>query len=132
MNIHIDAKNITDVVSIGLRTEISTIFLTVNNLLEIADASVVYKYINKFVFFSTFFYYRIYNYLYHLMFDKNIHTLIFAYSKNNFYFWELYISIYGLFVLNLYWSTIIFKKILYKNVYNYIHNHIKLGEKHTE
>jgi hypothetical protein len=127
MNNHDDIENRKEIVSVILRTEISTIFLTLNNLLENISNKEIKKIteiknINKIVFVSTFLYYRIYNYSYYLILDKNIHKTFFIYSRNNFEYFEIYFGLYGLFILNLYWCCLIFKKIMCKNIY------IKTGE----
>jgi len=36
---------------------------------------------------------------------------IYGYSKNNFEYLEIYLCIYGLFILNLYWLSLIFNKL---------------------
>lgn len=92
-------------ISIILKTEISTIFLTTNNLLKCKTNYL--KNINKILFVLTFMYYRIYNYLYYLILNKNSNYILFIYSKNNFEICKVYISIYGLFILNLYWYYLI-------------------------
>ena len=66
LNIHSDIEIINDLLHVALSTEISTIFLTLNNLLE----NIYIKKINKIAFISTFFYYRIYNYSYYLIFNN--------------------------------------------------------------
>lgn len=101
-----------NVLSVGLKTEISSIFLILNNYLENN-----YKIINHVAFVSTFFYYRIYNYSL-LLFDK-YGLLMFNDSKNKFYYYEIQIGIHGLYIVNLYWSSIILKT-LYKKVINAI------------
>jgi hypothetical protein len=103
-----------------LTTEISTIFLTTNNLLEFAGNMVIAKNINKILFVSSFFYYRIYNYTYYLILDNNIHKTFYYYSKNNFEFCEIYGGVYGLFFLNSYWFGIILKKTIFNKTYNKI------------
>jgi hypothetical protein len=122
MNNHSHIENRIEIVSVILSTEISTIFLTTNNLLDVVCNMNVLKNINKIVFLSTFVYYRIYNYSYYLILDKNIHNTFLIYSRNNFEYCEIYIGLYGLFILNLYWSCLILKKTICKNIY------IKTGE----
>ena len=112
MNNHSDIENRKEIVSVILTTETSTIFLTLNNLLENASSLVNVKKINKIAFVSSFVYYRIYNYSYYLILDKNIHNTFLIYSRNNFEYCEIYFGIYGLFILNLYWGTLIFKKCI--------------------
>ena len=122
MNTHPDITHRNEIVSAILSTEISTIFLTLNNLLENSFCTVNVKTINKIAFVSTFIYYRIYNYSSCLLLNANVHNAFFIYSKNNFDYYEMYIGLYSLFILNLYWSSLIFKKIIFKN------NYIKSGE----
>ena len=107
---HHDFEIKKQIVCIVLNTEISTIFLTTHNLINSASNIVVFKNINKLFFITTFVYYRIYNYSY-LLLDQNIHTTLYNYSRNNFEYCEIYASLYGLFLLNLYWSYLIFKKM---------------------
>jgi len=121
MNNHSDIENRSEIVSVILSTEISTIFLTTNNLLENAENMVIVKNINKLLFISTFFYYRIYNYTY-LILDNNIHKIFYYYSKNNLEFCEIYGGIYGLFFLNLYWCGMIFNKAINKAIINIAYN----------
>jgi len=118
MNNHNDIENRNEIVSVILSTEISTIFLTTNNLLEILGNVVIAKNINNLLFVSSFIYYRIYNYTYYLVLDNNIHKIFYYYSKNKFEFCEIYVGIYGLFILNLYWCGIILKKAIFNRVYN--------------
>lgn len=118
MNNHADIENRTEIVSVILSTEISTIFLTTNNLLENAENMVIVKNINKWLFISTFVYYRIYNYTYYLILDNNVHKIFYNYSKNNFEFCEIYGGIYCLFILNLYWCGMIFNKAIINIAYN--------------
>jgi len=111
---HINNNEYTNaLISIMLKTEISTIFLTTNNLLNCRTN--YFKNINKILFVLTFMYYRIYNYAYYLILNKNTYTIFFIYSKNKFEFCKVYISIYGLFMLNLYWFYLILKKTLFQN-----------------
>jgi len=112
MNNHNDIENIIEIISTILSVKISTIFLALNYLLENTSA-VNLKKINNVAFVSTFLYYRIYNYSYYLIFNKNIHNTILIYSRNNFEYFEIYFGLFGLFFLNLYWFCIIIKKILY-------------------
>jgi len=99
-----------NLVTIVLKTEISTIFLITKNLLDTSN-NIIFKNINNIAFIITFFYYRIYNYGYYLILNKHINTIIHNYSKNNFEYLEIYLCIYGLFILNLYWLSLIFNKL---------------------
>lgn len=115
MNIHDDFKYKNEIVSTLLSSEISTIFLTTNNLLDNYGNMGVFKHINQLCFVSTFFYYRIYNYS--IFFDKNIYNTFSIYSKNNFEFYKIYCVIYLFYILNLYWFSIIIYRVGEK-VYN--------------
>lgn len=110
-----------NIISIILSTEISTIFLITNSLLSndyiIKDYLKINTYfiniiknMNNILFISTFLYYRVYNYYFNLIIDKDTNISFFRYTKNVYRFYEIYISIYGLFLLNLYWTTLIFIK----------------------
>ena len=100
MHHHSSIENGEKIAIVLLKTEISTIFLTTNNLLE--NTTSMFKNINRLFFISTFVYYRIYNYSY-LILNKNLHSLFLIHSKP-FYIYEIYIGIYGMFLLNLYWT----------------------------
>jgi hypothetical protein len=110
MNNH-DSEYKKDIVFVVLSTEISTIFLITHNLLDNACNIVVLKNINKLFFISSFVYYRIYNYSY-LLLDNNIYNTLYIHSKNNFEYYEIFASLYGLFFLNLYWTCLILKKCI--------------------
>ena len=107
MNNHSDIKSRKEIVSQLLRAEISTIFLIMNNLLE-NTGNIILKNINRAVFVCSFIYFRVYNYSY-LILDKNMNNEFLNYSKNNVEYCQIYIGLYGLFILNLYWSYVIFK-----------------------
>ncbi len=107
INQHRDIKPLTDEVSSILSTEISTIFLVLNNYIHNSTLNNV----NKLAFVITFYYYRIYNYSY-LLLDKNVNSALYIYSRNNFEYFEIYTALYGLFLLNIYWGTLILKKII--------------------
>jgi len=110
MNNH-NSENRDEIISVILSTEISTIFLTANSLLDNTCNMILLKNINRFIFVSTFFYFRIYNYAYYIILDKNSHSTFLIQSKNIFELFEIYITVHGLFILNLYWFYLIIKKI---------------------
>ena len=116
MNINDNNTYINQLVSTILRTEISTVFLITNNLLNsvgIISDMIVFKNINQFFFVTTFFYYRVYNYSY-LILDKNIYNSLSIYSRNDFEFYKMYGSICSFYILNLYWFIIICYRIRVK------------------
>jgi hypothetical protein len=107
MNTHeFDDKH--NMVSILLHTEISTIFLIIHNLYTSIN---LINYINKMLFVSTFFYYRIYQY-YYLLFNPRFNITLYIHSTT-FELCEIYIGMYGLFLLNVYWYYKIINKILH-------------------
>ena len=81
------------------------------------------------MFIYTFLYYRIYNYYYNLIIDKSTNIVFLKYSRNNYEFYEIYISIYGLFILNIYWSILIFIKFSSLLDYSKLFKSIKSGYK---
>lgn len=118
MNSHSEIENREKIVSVILSTEISTIFLIMNNLLNRNSIENYDKYnkiivttVNRLFFISTFMYYRVYSYYVSLIANKEIHNTLFIYSKSKFQLFEIYLGIYGLFILNLYWTIFIFIKL---------------------
>jgi hypothetical protein len=114
-NVNLEIAN--ELISVILSTEISSIFLNLNKFLETDSYGVNVKKINNVAFVSTFVYYRIYNYTYYLILNKKFHNALFIYYINNFEFYQVYIGVYGLFILNLYWSIAFLKKTICKNMY---------------
>lgn len=106
MNIHPEIENRKDIVTAILSVETSTVFLTLRNLVSTSNSSLLKNCIN-YLFISTFFYYRIYNYYCCLITDKNTHVQFNKYSKNTLSLYQIYTGVYGLFILNLYWSSLI-------------------------
>ena len=140
MNTHPDIVIRENIISVILSTEISTIFLINNSLLSNNNINkyflkinrylvTIIKNINSILFIYTFLYYRIYNYYYNLIIDKSTNIVFFKYSRNNYEFYEIYISIYGLFILNLYWSILIFIKFSALLDYSKLCKSIKSGYK---
>jgi len=118
MNSHSEIENREKIVSVILSTEISTIFLIINNLLNRNSIENYDKYnklivtnVNRLLFITTFMYYRVYSYYVSLIANKEIHNTLFIYSKSKFQLFEIYLGIYGLFILNLYWTIFIFIKL---------------------
>ena len=121
MNSHTEIENREKIVSIILSTEISTIFLIMNNLLNRNNINNIENYdkfnklivtnVNRLLFITTFMYYRVYTYYVCLLSNKEIHNTFFVYSKSKFQLFEIYFGIYGLFILNLYWTVFIFIKL---------------------
>jgi hypothetical protein len=121
MNNHSDIIIRDDIVSVILSTEISTIFLITNTMLSYNSNNVVnvvnnvnavniFSRINKFCFVYSFIYYRIYKYYYSLIINSDVNAVLWKHSKNILDFSEIYIGMYGLFILNLYWCFLIFMK----------------------
>lgn len=118
MNCHPEFENRNKVVSIILSTEISTIFLIINNLLNRYNienyknsTKMVVSNINRLFFVSTFMYYRVYKYYYFLISDEQIQNNFVRYSRGNIQLFEIFIGVYGLFILNLYWTLFILIKL---------------------
>ena len=147
MNTHPDILIRENIISVVLSTEISTIFLINNSLLSNNYINqyflkinrylvTIIKSINSIFFIYTFLYYRIYNYYYNLIIDKETNIVFLKYSRNIYDFYEIYISIYGLFILNLYWSTLIFIKFSgfldYSKLYVIYTNFFEIIQKHKK
>lgn len=118
MNSHPEIENREKIVSVILSTEISTIFLIINNLLNRNISENYDKYnkiivtnVNRLLFITTFMYYRVYSYYVCLLSNKEIHNTLFIYSKSKIQLFEIYLGIYGLFILNLYWTIFIVIKL---------------------
>jgi len=118
MNTHSEIENREKIVSIILSTEMSTVFLIINNLLNRINSENYDKFnkllvtnVNRLFFVTTFMYYRVYSYYVSLIANKEIHNTLFIYSKSKFQLFEIYLGIYGLFILNLYWTVFIFIKL---------------------
>jgi len=101
MNTH-EIDDQQNVVTTLLSPEISTIFLILNNFMQPG----LVKRANQLAFVSTFAYYRLYNY------TKAFHMTFFERARDPLETWQIYISIYGLFALNVYWGMLIALKAL--------------------
>ena len=129
MNNHTYNPNRNQIMSVILSTEMSTIFLTLNNLLENASScsSIVrLKQMNKLAFVSSFVYYRIYNYSYYLL-NTEVQTSFLIYSVNPYDRWEICGSIYGLFLLNVYWTLLIVQKVALDRTCNMLRRSKRFG-----
>lgn len=91
-----------------LSFEISTIFLSINNLFPKGKYTTI-KSINQLFFITTFLYFRIYKFTIEIILDGISLEYIKRVAQKN-YFWIIY-SIYGLYALNLFWTFTILKKI---------------------
>ena len=99
-----------------LSTEISTVFLTLNNLLENERYAPMKPWI-KGAFITTFVYYRLYNYPYYFILNKEIRNSYRVYSANSCIYWETCGSIYGLFLVNVYWTFVIMERVFLGQFY---------------
>jgi len=111
MNTHAQIANRDEIAVEVLRTEVSTIFLTLNNLLHSTHRA---KKMNQLAFVSTFIYYRIYNYSVYFVVDDTFRSATSNFSNNGFALCEIYGAVYGLFLLNIYWCSLILKHFCVK------------------
>lgn len=110
-------------------TEVSTIFLVLRywindvSYYNILNQKYIYilTFFNDLLFFITFFKFRIFNY-YNLLQNIEFYKYVSNHYTNYIDYSIFYFSIYGLFILNLYWFNIILKKI-YKSLFINL-NHI--------
>jgi len=104
----------TNFCKIMILLEVSSIFLCIKNIIKnynIICSNLTKNIINS-LFVTTFIYFRIYNYYYCLLYKNQLFdTIINNYSVGYFDKCFFYCSFYGFYLLNLYWTTLIFKKI---------------------
>jgi hypothetical protein len=101
-------------------TEISTIFFTTKLWLDEYKGKKnsifnIFYGVNDLLFFSLFFKLRIYDYYFKIVQNPEAHTVITNNIVNDMDKILIYIGLYGLFGLNIYWFSIICKK-LYKQI----------------
>jgi len=107
-------------------TELSTIFLSIKLLINWYKTDIektkfnkfikIYYDINDLIFFCLFYKLRLHDYYYNIIQNEN--TYIEIYSSIEYLIIKnikIYIAIYGLFILNIYWFSLICKK-LYKSI----------------
>jgi hypothetical protein len=93
-----------------LIVELSTIFLVLNKY--ITDENYILKNINKFLFVSTFIYTRIYTFGKNIIFNDIIMNNIIETNYNEINLAIINIGLYGLFIVNIYWTILIINKII--------------------
>ena len=107
-------------------TELSTIFLSIKLLIDWYKTDIektkynklikIYYPINDLIFLYLFYKLRIYDYFYNIIQNENTYIEIYNNINNSIIKnIKIYSSIYGLFILNIYWFSIICKK-LYKTI----------------
>jgi hypothetical protein len=111
MNRHHDIPLREEIAMDIMKMEISTIFLTLNNIIRRTGFERVKK-INQLVFATAFFYYRVFNYGWRFFKDDTFRSSSSGYSHNWFYWCEINVSVYGMFLLNLYWCSLILKQVV--------------------
>jgi hypothetical protein len=101
-----------------LNTEISSVFYVLKYWLP--KNSFFYS-MNSILFYISFFKLRIIDYYYKILYNHSPFEIVFQkYPQSNYYLSSiLFISSYGLYILNLYWFLII-NKVLYKNIIQFI------------
>jgi hypothetical protein len=105
------------------KTEYSTTFLSIENILKYNKKIQTYiSPINKLLFFITFVKFRIYDLYNNVIINPDFYYQMDKYTTTTFSKLFLYTSIYGFYILNLYWVLIICK-ITIKSVINKINPH---------
>jgi hypothetical protein len=89
-----------------LKTEISTIFLILRDLIGRHP-------VNDVCFVTTFMYYRIYKYS-GMLLNPHLHKTLLIHSKTQYELCEIYMSMYLFFMLNVYWASLIVRKLCKK------------------
>lgn len=112
-----------------VKTEISTIFLLFRIMMEEKAPEMIkknvivktlYK-INDFIFIATFVKFRIFDLYFNIIKNEEYHNTLSKYYYDNngqYFFWkelQFYIGILGLYSINIYWFSLICKK-LYKKI----------------
>ena len=120
---NIDMMQYNNICKTLLNTELSTIFLSIKLLIDWYKTDIekskyikIYYPINDLIFLYLFYKLRIYDYFYNIIQNENLYKVIYyniedSIIKNI----KIYSSIYGLFILNIYWFSLICKK-LYKAI----------------
>ena len=106
MNTHAEMEFRENIVREMLTTEISTIFLTIRNLIGGHP-------VNDACFVTTFMYYRIYNFS-NMLCNHRVHEALLMYSKTPYELCEIYMSLYMFSILNVYWAGLIVSKLYRK------------------
>jgi len=121
-------KNTDDRIALSeplMKTEISTIFLLLRIIMEEKAPEMIKKNtvvktlhnINNFVFIVTFVKFRIFDLYFDVIKNKEYHHTVGKYYYDNngqYFFWkelQFYIGIFGLYSINIYWFSLICKKI---------------------
>lgn len=107
INGHADFEHKEKFVATILSTEVSTIFLISKHFLENTNLVVI----NNLAFVTTFVYFRIYNYAHQILFNDEVHRSCLKISNNRFEYGQCYVGLYGLFLLNGYWCSLIIKAV---------------------
>ena len=101
--------NTNVIVHTGLSCEISSIFLITKNIIRPYTYS-NYHTVNDILFIGTFFYFRLYNFIYILLNDETVNNLLTNGPIMDVI--KLNVVIYGSLLLNLYWMRIILLKAI--------------------
>lgn len=112
--LNLPKEDFTKISKIIILLEVSSIFLLTKKIIK--NNNIIYynqtKIIINLLFVITFIYFRIYHYYYYLLRQNQIlDTIINNYSIGYFDKYFFYCSFYGFYLLNLYWTILIFKKI---------------------
>jgi len=106
-----------------LTTEISTLFLSIRHWLEQMDMSrTVWYGINNGLFVVTFLVTRLYIYTTYVIYNPDTYMFIDGLTNHNLADCALsYIGLFGLYALNIYWATLIFKILIkpYRDMLSY-------------
>jgi hypothetical protein len=95
-----------------LSTEISNNFLIIHNALKLLHMSHTrIGYINQYLFVLSFAYYRIYVFSYNIILSYDTHHDIIHTVQNTHILIPIYTCIYGLFLLNILWASVLIQRI---------------------
>lgn len=97
-----------------VKTEVSSIFYVLKNWLP--ENTKVYN-LNLLIFYVSFMKFRIYDMYVELLHQNTTFDLV--YKRYSPYVYGAYVSVYGLYLLNLYWGMIL-NKMLYKSLSSFL------------
>lgn len=102
------SNGLSIIIHTGLASEISTLFLVTKDIIKPYNYT-IYHSINDILFVLSFLYFRVYNFGYVLLNEPHVQSVLTNGTINDMI--KINIGVYGLFLLNLYWTRIILIKI---------------------
>ena len=102
-----------------LKVEISSVFLSLSSLLKIYKIKNRFSTVMNCLFIITFLKYRVFDYYNNILNSDLFYNHLDAYD-NNFKYYYLKINISAFYLINIYWTILIFKTLILKQLKNKI------------